>query len=146
MSNFITPNELLPIMDEVIILDARGFEDYKRGHIKGSFPVDIDKDLTGPIGEHGGRHPLPDMEQLAKTFETFGINEHSKVVVYDSWIFLAGRLWWTLRYMGLKDVRVLSGGIERWVKEGHLLTKDPTPAYGTNDVQLYIANGYDHES
>ena len=54
MSNFITPNELLPIMDEVIILDARGFEDYKRGHIKGSFPVDIDKDLTGPIGEHGG--------------------------------------------------------------------------------------------
>lgn len=73
MSNFITPNELLPIMDEVIILDARGFEDYKRGHIKGAFPVDIDKDLTGPIGEHGGRHPLPDMEQLAKTFETFGI-------------------------------------------------------------------------
>ncbi|MDU6736033.1 MAG: rhodanese-like domain-containing protein [Veillonella sp.] len=100
MSNFITPNELLPIMDEVIILDARGFQDYKRGHIKGAFPVDIDKDLTGPIGEHGGRHPLPDMEQL---------------------------LWWTLRYMGLKDVRVLSGGIERWVKEGHLLTKDPTP-------------------
>ena len=64
MSNFITPNELLPIMDEVIILDARGFQDYKRGHIKGAFPVDIDKDLTGPIGEHGGRHPLPDMEQL----------------------------------------------------------------------------------
>ena len=76
MSNFITPNELLPIMDEVIILDARGFQDYKRGHIKGAFPVDIDKDLTGPIGEHGGRHPLPDMEQLAKTFETFGINEN----------------------------------------------------------------------
>ena len=46
MSNFITPSELLPIMDEVVILDARGFEDYKRGHIKGSFPVDIDKDLT----------------------------------------------------------------------------------------------------
>ena len=84
MSNFITPNELLPIMDEVIILDARGFQDYKRGHIKGAFPVDIDKDLTGPIGEHGGRHPLPDMDQLAKTFETFGINENSKVVVYDS--------------------------------------------------------------
>ena len=41
--------------------------------------------------------------------------------------FLAGRLWWTLRYMGLTDVRVLSGGIERWVKEGHVLTKDPTP-------------------
>ena len=86
MSNFITPNELLPIMDEVIILDARGFEDYKRGHIKGAFPVDIDKDLTGPIGEHGGRHPLPDMEQLAKTFETFS---HAKSVLKTSnWIDL----------------------------------------------------------
>lgn len=127
MSNFITPNELLPIMDEVIILDARGFQDYERGHITGSFPVDITRDLTGPIGEHGGRHPLPDMDQLARTLETFGVNEHAKVVVYDSWLFLAGRLWWTLRYLGLTDVRVLSGGIERWVKEGHLLTKDPTP-------------------
>ena len=127
MSNFITPNELLTIMDEVIILDARGFQDYERGHITGSFPVDITKDLTGPIGEHGGRHPLPDMDQLARTLEAFGVNEHAKVVVYDSWLFLAGRLWWTLRYLGLTDVRVLSGGIERWVKEGHLLTKDPTP-------------------
>ena len=85
-----------------------GFKIINEVILKGAFPVDIDKDLTGPIGEHGGRHPLPDMEQLAKTFETFGINENSKVVVYDSWIFLAGRLWWTLRYMGLKDVRVLS--------------------------------------
>ncbi|ETJ12354.1 MAG: Rhodanese protein, partial [Staphylococcus sp. DORA_6_22] len=118
MSNFITPKELLSCLDEVIILDARGYQDYKQGHIKGAFPVDLDKDLTGPVGEHGGRHPLPDMEQLAHTFESYGITRDSKVVVYDSWLFLAGRLWWTLRYMGLTDVRVLSGGVERWIKEG----------------------------
>ena len=29
--------------------------------------------------------------------------------------------------MGLTDVRVLSGGVERWIKEGHVLTKEPTP-------------------
>ena len=93
MSNFITPKELLACLDEVIILDARGYQDYQKGHIKGSYAVDLNKDLTGPLGEHGGRHPLPDMERLAHTF----------------------------------DVRVLSGGIERWVKEGHVLTKEPTP-------------------
>ena len=27
MSNFITPNELLACLDEVIILDARGYQD-----------------------------------------------------------------------------------------------------------------------
>ena len=67
------------------------------------------------------------MERLAHTFESYGITRDSKVVVYDSWLFLAGRLWWMLRYMGLTDVRVLSGGVERWVKEGHSLTKEPTP-------------------
>jgi len=65
MSNFITPKELLACLDEVIILDARGYQDYKKGHIKGSYPVDLNKDLTGPLGEHGGRHPLPDMERLS---------------------------------------------------------------------------------
>ena len=92
MSNFITPKELLACLDEVIILDARGYQDYKKGHIKGSYAVDLDKDLTGPLGEHGGRHPLPDMEQLSHTFESYGITRDSKIVVYDSWLFLAGRL------------------------------------------------------
>ena len=31
MSNFITPKELLACLDEVIILDARGYQDYKQG-------------------------------------------------------------------------------------------------------------------
>ena len=34
MSNFITPKELLACLDEVIILDARGYQDYQKGHIK----------------------------------------------------------------------------------------------------------------
>ena len=29
MSNFITPKELLACLDEVIVLDARGYQDYK---------------------------------------------------------------------------------------------------------------------
>ena len=43
MSNFITPKELLACLDEVIILDARGYQDYKQGHIKGSYAVDLNK-------------------------------------------------------------------------------------------------------
>ena len=33
MSNFITPKELLACLDEVIILDARGYQDYKQGDV-----------------------------------------------------------------------------------------------------------------
>ncbi len=36
--------------------------------------MDLNKDLTGPLGEHGGRHPLPDMERLA---HTLSLTDHS---------------------------------------------------------------------
>lgn len=35
MSNFITPTELLACLDEVIILDARGYQDYKKAILRG---------------------------------------------------------------------------------------------------------------
>lgn len=35
MSNFITPKELLACLDEVIILDARGYQDYKKVILRG---------------------------------------------------------------------------------------------------------------
>ena len=34
MSNFITPKELLSCLDEVIILDARGYQDYQKVILK----------------------------------------------------------------------------------------------------------------
>ena len=34
MSNFITPKELLACLDEVIVLDARGYQDYKKAILR----------------------------------------------------------------------------------------------------------------
>lgn len=127
MSNFITPEELYNHKNEYIILDARGKYDYKLGHIDGAYAVDIEHDLSGSVGVHGGRHPLPNMDELSHTLGAFGLTRDSKVLVYDSWIFLCGRLWWTLKFLGITHVKVLSGGIERWVREGYTLTEDETP-------------------
>lgn len=33
------------------------------------------RDLSGPVCEHGGRHPLPDMDGFAKTLEVYGITK-----------------------------------------------------------------------
>ena len=35
MSNFITPTELLACLDEATILDARGYQDYKKAILWG---------------------------------------------------------------------------------------------------------------
>lgn len=131
MKNFITPDALAGALKNTVILDVRGQEAYAQGHIEGAFVMSLQDDLSGPVEAHGGRHPLPAMDTFAKKLESFGITKDSHIVICDSWLFLAGRLWWMLRYIGLENVKVLAGGIERWVKEGHPVTAEPTPLPAT---------------
>ena len=65
MSVLISPKELHEQLDRVVVLDARGFDAYAAAHISGSFAIDMDAHMSGSLGVHGGRHPLPDMAVLA---------------------------------------------------------------------------------
>ena len=49
-------------------------EEYKR--IKAG-KVDIVTQLSSEVKEHGGRHPLPSIEELKNTFENIGISNDS---------------------------------------------------------------------
>ena len=75
-----------------------------------------------PVGTKNGtngRHPLPDVDVLARTFGRFGITSGKQVVAYDqdNGMF-ASRLWWLLRWLGHDAVAVLDGGFAKWVAEG----------------------------
>ena len=66
-----------------------------------------EKDLS-PITQHGGRHPLPDLDQLAKRLGQSGIQKSSRVVIYDDQGgAMASRLWWSLKYTGHEQAYVL---------------------------------------
>ena len=121
MKNFKTKEWLIENInnDDLIILDARaelndsnaGFEQYKKGHIKRAQYVDLDNVMTGEIGQHGGRHPLPTMNKFKNQMEDLGINNDSTIIVYDNGdLAMAGRLWWLLKYAGLEKVYVLEDG------------------------------------
>jgi thiosulfate/3-mercaptopyruvate sulfurtransferase len=61
-----------------------------------------------------------------------GVSRDRPVVVYDdSDAMSAARGWWTLRYFGHPDVRVLDGGYRAWAGAGlPVSTDEPAPAPG----------------
>lgn len=116
-----------------VVLDVRfrlggppGIEDYRRGHLPGAVFVDLDRDLSGPPGS-AGRHPLPGPAAFEAAMRRCGVTANRAVVAYDDTdAMAAARAWWTLRYFGHEQVRVLDGGYRAWVEAGQpVTTKEP---------------------
>lgn len=117
--------------EKIAITDCRfslanpqlGQQQYQHSHIPGAYYLDLNEDLSSPVQKHGGRHPLPDFNQLAAQLSTMGVDSQTLVVAYDDSRFaFAARLWWLLRYMGHERVAVLDGGFKAWQAQGYLVT------------------------
>jgi thiosulfate/3-mercaptopyruvate sulfurtransferase len=98
---------------------------YEAGHVPGARYAHLNDDLSAPVTPISGRHPLPDPEQLAARLGAWGIDAGKQVVCYDdSFGAMAARLWWLLRWLGHERGALLDGGLPRWQREGHPLTRD----------------------
>jgi thiosulfate/3-mercaptopyruvate sulfurtransferase len=115
-----------------VLLDMRwrfggppGIEGYRAGHLPGAVYVDLDTDLAASPGGPGGRHPLPSGDDFAAAMRRAGVRAGHPVVAYDEAdATIAARLWWTLRYFGHEQVRVLDGGLRAWTAAGLPVTTD----------------------
>ncbi|NUT91267.1 MAG: sulfurtransferase [Saccharothrix sp.] len=121
-----------------VVVDVRwrlggppGRQDYEVGHLPGAHYLDLDTDLSAAPGA-GGRHPLPDPDDLQRVLRSIGISQGHPVVAYDGGDgSVAARLWWLLRWAGHREVAVLDGGFAAWVAEGRPVTAEvPTAAEG----------------
>ena len=93
--------------------DARA--EFAARHIPGAVFFDIDAIADAATGLP---HMLPSPEEFARLAGAAGIPSAGTLVVYDSaGLFSAPRVWWTLRTMGAADVRILEGGLPRWIAE-----------------------------
>ena len=126
-SPLISAEELKKISCEnLIILDARAGKeahtDYLNNHIKGARFIDLEQHLAQVPEDaaNGGRHPLPDLYDFAKTLSELGISEQSHVVIYDdkSGANAAARAWWMLKAFGIEKVQILDGGFQEAEKFG----------------------------
>ncbi|WP_331281319.1 sulfurtransferase [Paenibacillus sp. UNC451MF] len=122
--------------ENVVIVDCRfvlgmgnadaGRKSYEQDHIPGAVYVDLEKELSAPITEHGGRHPLPDWDRFAEVAGAAGIGKDSKVIAYDDQGgAMASRFWWMLQYAGHTQAFVLDGGYAKWKAAGYPVTDEP---------------------
>ncbi|MFP7297908.1 sulfurtransferase [Neobacillus niacini] len=103
----------------------KGRQEYDQKHIPGAIYFDLEKDLSGEIGDHGGRHPLPDLEEFVHKLEQAGISENSTVIAYDQGEgACAARFWWLLQYLGHEKVFVLDGGYRGWEEGNYPVTSE----------------------
>ncbi|MFM2064321.1 MAG: hypothetical protein RLZZ507_3992 [Cyanobacteriota bacterium] len=156
---FVSPEWLFDNLNtsQVVIVDCRfsladpqlGYNQYKTSHIPGSYYLDLNQDLSSPVKEHGGRHPLPDVNDLANKLANIGINfQQTLVVAYDdSRLAFASRLWWLLRYLGHDNVVVLDGGFAGWQKAGYPISgiiPEPKPGKFTPESKIEKVVNYSY--
>lgn len=118
--------EMLQTPAQVRVVDCRfelaapawGLESYLKAHIPGALFADLNRDLSSPITETSGRHPLPDPVEFTGKLAAWGIDPAKHVVVYDTTGGgFADRLWWLLRAVGHERVQLLDGGFPKWRAE-----------------------------
>jgi thiosulfate/3-mercaptopyruvate sulfurtransferase len=125
--NFVTTAELAAELGDpnLGVIDASwhlpntarmGAAEFRLEHIPGAVFFDID---TIADLDQGLPHMLPKPETLAKAMSALGLGDGMRFVVYDATgLFAAARVWWTLRAYGVEDIRILVGGLPKWIKEG----------------------------
>lgn len=103
---------------------GKGERLYREGHIPGAHFAHLDIDLSGEKSGSNGRHPLPAPAAFSAFLARHGVTETSSIVAYDdAGGPYAARLWWLARWIGLRKVALLDGGLPAWTAAGLPLTR-----------------------
>src|SRR5947209_802540 len=102
---------------DFVILDARGKGNYLEGHVPGAVWIN-------QLAWDKAFAESQDEKEWARRLGALGIDTGTRVILYDNNRSKdAARLWWILRYWGVRDVRLLNGGWHAWQEAGGQVEK-----------------------
>ncbi|WP_296173253.1 3-mercaptopyruvate sulfurtransferase [uncultured Brevundimonas sp.] len=128
----------LRLIDASWWLDGRdAWADFEHERLPDAVFFDLEA-ISDPASPYP--HMLPTPQAFAEAMSALGVGETDDIVVYDAQgLFSAARVWWMLRTMGAKRVRVLDGGLPKWRAEGRPLEHGPVPARSSSTFQFAFA-------
>lgn len=108
--------------DNLVIIDASKEDTYKTSHVKNA--VNIPHKTLYQDGAIEGLLKSP--EDLAKLFGSKGVSNSANIVVYDGGSQkYSSRVYWTLKYLGASNVKILHKDMNEWKKVRVPLTRMP---------------------
>jgi len=122
--DIISVKEFLKIQKDpnVVLVSARKPADYKKVHIAGAVNVNH-KDLY----KASPKSTLKSNTEIAKILGEKGISSSNTIVLYDNGSGkYSGRMYWILKYLGAKNVKILDGHMKAWRMARKPVTKNPT--------------------
>jgi thiosulfate/3-mercaptopyruvate sulfurtransferase len=149
ISPIIQASELLKLYksENLVIIDVRNGKNaksnYDAKHLDGAIFVDLTTQLAEIKDDLsiGGRHPLPEIQNFAKTLSTLGISPNSHIIIYDdkNGSNASARFWWMLKSIGHEKVQVLNGGIQEAEKSKFPISSKTEI---TNKTELYKVDNW----
>lgn len=135
---------------KVRIIDCRfslsepkmGQTGYLESHLPGAVFFDLEKEMSSPVTIHGGRHPLPELDEFVDKLQAEGIKNDDVIVAYDEGEgAFAARFWWLLSYLGHKNVFVLDGGFKNWRKGNGPVTTE-IPKFRKSQLTVHLESDW----
>ena len=98
----------------LLVVDTRPFSDYNKGHIPSAINIDFMNFHWFDTSKQG---IVQFNRQMNMLLNYVGVNHQSFVIFYDDISgSSASRGVWLLHYFSHKDVCILDGGFENWLK------------------------------
>lgn len=113
---------------EIAGMNQDQMQAYKEGHVPGAVCWKWKEMLWD-----SHRRDFPTPEDFARRCGEAGIGNDTTVVFYGEGVQFGIYAWWTFRYCGHANVKVLDGARYRWAAEGRpLVTDEPQPVSPVN--------------
>lgn len=125
---------------DLVLVDVRTSAEYTAGHIAGAVNIPFEMPISAWTSMNKGLlMELPADAELAATLGQAGITRNSYVIVINNTELdgvppsypraQTARVAVTLLYAGVREVAILDGGMQKWSREGRVLsTETVTPA------------------